>query len=162
MKQFTSLAAFSLHLVESAAQEVLALNAGLEAVAVHVEKQAKEEIGHYQQAVGPFPAWQQLADSTKADRLAQGYSENDPGLRSGDMRDSIGHQVHGPEALIGSNDDHLVYFELGTDKQPPRPVLGPAVEYSHEFIRKTLGGAAVAGILGTTTIPARLEYDHDV
>lgn len=162
MKQFTSLAAFSLHLVEASAKEVLALHMGLEAVAAHVEKRAKEEVGHYQQAVGPFPAWQQLADSTKADRVAQGYTENDPGLRSGDMRGSIGHQVHGHEALIGSNDEHLVYFELGTSKQPPRPVLGPAVEYSHAFIRKALGGAAVAGVLGTTSIPASLQYDHDV
>jgi len=162
MREFKSLAEFSLQLVEASAKESLALHLGLDAVAAHVQKKAKDEIGHYQQAVGHFPAWEELAESTKADRLTQGYTENDPGLRSGEMRNSVERQVDGHEALIGSNDQDLVWFELGTEKQPPRPVLGTAVEYSHDYIRRTLGGAAVAGMLGEASIPAQLSYDHDI
>ena len=55
-----------------------------------VEEEAKAEIGTYQDQAGPFIAWPELADSTKEDRTRQGFTENDPGLRSGAMRDSIG------------------------------------------------------------------------
>jgi hypothetical protein len=99
----------------------------LERIAVAVEKKAKDKIGEYQAEVGPFVAWAELAESTKQDRERQGYTENDPGLRSGEMRDSIEHHATFTEAHIGSNDDKLVYFELGTDKQPPRSVLGGAL-----------------------------------
>lgn len=162
MKALTSFAQMAGALVEAVAAEHLALHAGLESVAVHVEKKAKAQIGHYQQEVGPFSTWEELADSTKADRLDQGYTENDPGLRSGEMRDSIEHKVSGLDAVIGSNDQDLVWFELGTDKQPPRSVLGSAVEKSHDHIKKVLGGAAIVGMLGHASIPASLEYEHDV
>src|SRR4051794_36413616 len=99
----------------------------LEQAAVVVEKRAKEKIGEYQDQAGPFIAWPELADATKADRVNQGYPEDEPGLRSGEMRDSIEHVVVDSEAQVGSNDDKLVWFELGTSKQPPRSVLGGAV-----------------------------------
>ena len=67
----------------------------LEKAAVVVEKRAKEKIGEYQDQAGPFAGWADLADSTKADRIRQGYSEDEPGLRSGEMRDSIEHVVSG-------------------------------------------------------------------
>ncbi|WP_287496913.1 hypothetical protein [Pandoraea sp. CB10b_02] len=162
MKQFGSLAAFAAEIATLEAGVVFQLHQGLEAVATKIEHTAKKEIGEYQEAVGPFPAWEELAESTKADRVRQGYTENDPGLRSGQMRDSIEHQTQGLEAVIGSNDDRLVWFELGTTKQPPRPVLGPAVEHNHEAIRKIVGGAVVKGLLGGGSIPASLEYDHEV
>lgn len=160
--QFTSFGAFALHLVSVSAGQVVAVHSGLEAVAQRIEKTAKAEIGHYQAAIGPFPAWSELAESTKADRLAQGYTENDPLLRSGELRDSYEHEVHGVEAVIGTKDDKGLWQELGTPTTPPRPVLGPAVEYNHAAIKRILGGAVVEGLMGKTSIPASYQYDHTV
>jgi hypothetical protein len=109
---------------------------------------AKEKIGDYQEAAGPFEAWSPLAESTKEDRIRKGFSEDDPGLRSGAMRDSIEYVVLPGEVQIGSNDDDLLWFELGTTKQPPRSVLGAAafeqapalLEYSGVTMEAYLAG----------------------
>jgi hypothetical protein len=121
--------------LEKAATEVPAgIEAGLHAAGEMVEKEAKAEIGTYQRGnTGPFGDWDELAAYTKEDRLKRGFSENDPGYRTGEMRDSIGHTVHGESAHIGSNDDKLKWFELGTVgkagelAQPARSVLGVAL-----------------------------------
>ena len=131
----------------------------LERAAKLVEKRAKEKIGEYQEQAGPFIAWPELADWTKEDRLKQGYTENDPGLRSGEMRDSIEHQVHVPEAHVGSDDDKLVWFELGTSKQPPRSVLGGAVVDEMEKICNIVGESAVAALVGKGVKGGRMEIE---
>lgn len=161
MREFNSLDAFATHLAEVAVAEVVALHHGLENVASGIEKAAKDKIGTYQAASGPFPAWQELADSTKADRMNKGYDPDEPGLRSGEMRESIEHQTDLLEAEIGSNDQNLVYFELGTEKQPPRPVLGPAAFENKDKIERVLGEAAVAGIVGGRLIHPSLGYDFN-
>ncbi|MDR9052058.1 MULTISPECIES: hypothetical protein [Burkholderia cepacia complex] len=163
VKTFTSFGAFATHLMEATAKQALALNRGLNEVAQRVEDTAKAEIGHYQPGVGPFQAWAQLAESTKADRVAHGFTENDPLLRSGELRDSYEHQVHGYVAIIGSKSKIALWQELGTSRGiPPRAVLGPAVIHNHPVIMKILGGATVAGIMGRTSIPSALSYDHTV
>lgn len=95
-------------------------------IGVVVVQTAKDKIGDYQSETGPFEAWAPLAESTKEDRLRKGYSEDNPGMRSGQMRDSIEYIVFPGEVQIGSNDDDMLWFELGTTKQPPRSVLGGA------------------------------------
>jgi hypothetical protein len=126
MKSFSSFAGFAAEFA-TAALAVEELNHRmLEHAAVCIEERAKEKIGEYQKETGEFVAWAELAESTKQDREEQGYSENEPGLRSGEMRDSIEHQSSAVEAHVGSNDQNLVWFELGTVKQPPRSVLGGA------------------------------------
>src|SRR5580692_1257046 len=121
MKEFSNIESFVGHLTALAAAEVLIARKALDKCASIVEKRAKGKIGEYQAQAGPFIAWQELADSTKRDREAQGYPENEPGLRSGEMRDSISHVVSATdlEAQIGSDNDKMVFFELGTSKQPP-------------------------------------------
>lgn len=114
----------------------------LEQAALVIEKDAKNQIGHYQTEAGPFNAWPELADSTKKDRLAKGFTENDPLERTGALRDSISHEVAGNEAVVGSNSDIMVYQELGTPTIPPRPVLGPAAVKNKDKIER-LGGAAL-------------------
>lgn len=131
----------------------------LEKAAVLVEKRAKEKIGEYQEQAGPFVGWAELADSTKADRLRQGYSENEPGLRSGAMRDSIEHVVRDGEAQVGSDDDKLVYFELGTSKQPPRSVLGGAVVEEMDKICEIIGTSAVAALVGEGVHGGRMAIE---
>jgi len=97
-----------------------------------VQKKAKEAIGTYRYK------WPALADSTQLERERQGYSANEPGLRRGDMRDSIQASVDAARgvARVGSNDDHLVWFELGTKHQPPRSVLAASARASQADLGK--------------------------
>lgn len=100
---------------------------GLEEAAVLIENEAKRSIGEYQDAAGPFAAWQPLAESTLEQKARAGYAPPDnPLLRTGDLRDSIEHQVHEEEACVGSNSDIAMWQELGTNRIPPRSFLGAA------------------------------------
>lgn len=134
----------------------------LEIVARKVEATAKSEIGVYQDAIGPFGAWPELAESTQEERGRLGYTPNDPLLRTGELQRSISHNVKDLEATIGSDSDIMVYQEFGTSRIPPRPVIGPAAERNHEVIMKELGGAVVAGLIGSRSIHASLGYDSTV
>lgn len=125
MKEF-DLAGFARHLEQLAAGMPVVEAEVLEVIGTRVEQAAKERIGEYHAAAGPYVAWEPLADSTKQDRVRKGYPEDEPGLRSGTMRDSIEHQILGPTVSIGSNDDTLFWFELGTRNMPPRSVIGAA------------------------------------
>lgn len=88
-----------------------------------------------------------------------GYPADAPLEATGQMRDSISHKTHGLEAVIGSTDPKMVYHEFGTAKMPARPVMGPAVFRNKEFIRRTIGTAAVEGIVGGRLIHAALGYN---
>jgi hypothetical protein len=160
MKTFSSMTDFAKHLLTLAVAQHEATHASLEQGAKIIEKRAKEKIGEYQGESGPFIAWPELAESTKADRLRQGYSEDEPGLRSGAMRDSITHQVSGHEAVIGSDDDKLVYFELGTSKQPPRSVLGGAAVESIDKICEITGRNAVIALVGADVFGGRMAIEE--
>lgn len=161
MRDFTGLGAFAAHLVAADAAVVLSLHKGLKTVARAIEKTAKKEIGTYQPEVGYFAAWEELADSTKRDRVRQGFTEDEPLLRTGELRDSISHEVGGLEAVIGSDSDVMVWQELGTKTIPPRAVLGPAAIHNEEKVGKILGGATVRGLLGGELMPAELGYDFE-
>jgi HK97 gp10 family phage protein len=135
------------HFVTHLAKVELAIRASthkaLDQAAKIIEVDAKKQIGDYQAEVGPFAGWVELADSTKADRVAKGFTENDPLLRTGGLRDSISRQVEGDEAAVGSTSDIAVYQELGTDKIPPRPFLGPAAFKNRDRIESLLGLAVI-------------------
>lgn len=162
MKIFNNPGKFAKHLVALIASEKIAVTKGLDKAATIVEKEAKKEIGTYQPEVGPFQDWAELADSTKEDRLKKGYTENDPLLRSGDLRNSISHQTKELTAQIGSTSDIMIYQEFGTTFIPPRPVLGPAAFKNKEKIKKILGSAAVTGLIDGEKIHESLEYDFKV
>jgi hypothetical protein len=159
VKEFRSFAAFAGHLIERSAVTAISLRSGLKAAAVAVERTAKEEIGQYQPQVGPFPAWEPLAESTVADRVSQGFSPDEPLLRAGDLKNSISHSVEGLEALVGSTSDVAIYQEMGTLRIPPRPFLGPAAMRNEHKILEAAGAAAVSGIVGGEPIAAALGYD---
>ena len=127
----------------------VAASAALDAAAAAIEREAKQEIGTYQRSdMGPYEPWQELAQSTKADRVAQGYTENDPLLRSGELRDSIDRETHGLEAVVGSDSDVMVWQEFGTRTIPPRPVLGLAAVRKHEEVLKIVGDGVMAELVG--------------
>lgn len=148
MKTFTP-GGFAAQLARVAAELPVVEAVALNAAATVIEHAAKEEIGTYQRsAMGPFDEWAELAESTKADRVHQGFTENDPGLRTGEMRDSISHVVRGREAEIGSDDQNLVWFEMGTTKQPPRSVLGVAAHRNADRVVNLIGRAITSHIAG--------------
>lgn len=141
--EFGSVAHFMLHLAEAQLAVHVSTHRALDRAAAIIEKDAKGQIGFYQQEAGPFNAWPELADSTKQDRVAKGFSENDPLLRTGELRDSMSREVVGNEAAVGSTSDVMVYQELGTVRIPPRPVLGPAAFKNRDRIEQVLGEAVV-------------------
>ena len=147
MREF-SLAGMAAHCAAMMAEVEHETHHALQRAAMIVEAEAKREIGTYQGQAGPFAAWAELTEATKADRVAKGFTENDPLLRTGDMRDTIGHRVAGHEAVVGSDSDIAVYQELGTSHIPPRSFLGGAAFRKAEEVAQTLGHAAVLGLVG--------------
>jgi HK97 gp10 family phage protein len=163
MKEFKSLADFSAFTALALPVVLLGeMRRGLTKSAGLIESTAKLEIGEYQPAVGPFPKWAELAEDTKIDRVQHGYPENEPLLRSGELRDSIKREVSDLEAVIGSESEIAAYQEFGTDKIPPRPFMGPALFNNREKIAKILGAAVAIGVSGGQRAAASLGYDHDI
>lgn len=148
MNAFASFGEFAEFLVAERIATVERNEYVMEKVAKVVEKEAKSLIGHYQPETPPFAGWAELADSTKADRVASGFSENDPLLRTGEMRDSIEHRSDRNEAVIGSDSDIAVYQELGTEKIPPRSFLGMAAVNKGEEVAKMIGRGFVSALVG--------------
>lgn len=159
MTQFQSLGAFAAHLIKVNATVVIALHTATEKIGQIVEARARAEFGTYQPAVGNFPAWDELAETTKDDRVRQGYTENDPLLRSGAMRDETGHSSTALEVLIGSKDPVMVFQEFGTSKMPARPVFGPALVNSENDIHLIVGAALMSGLVGNLPIHSSLGYN---
>lgn len=156
---FNSFGAFAEHLGKLHFKDYA--KKGLEIAARIVENAAKNEIGTYQRDnVGPFDAWQELADSTKDDRVRQGYTENDPLLRSGEMRDSISHYVDGWDAYVGSNSQILIWQEFGTRSIPPRSVLGIAAFRNKELIKECVGALCLSSLVNGVEVP--LFFDTEL
>ena len=159
--EFGSFGEFAAHLLTLQVAEAVAMREGLERVGVVVEKTAKAEIGFYQDAVGEFAAWAPLSDSTEQEKARLGFEPDAPLLRTGELGDSIGHEVGGLEVVIGSTSDVMVYQEVGTDTIPPRAVLGPAAIHNQEKIERILGVATIAGLIGGDRIHEALSYDFE-
>ena len=106
----------------------LAKQATLAEIAIMVRDEAKAALGTYKYR------WQHLADSTQEDRLRKRFPEDEPGLRTGEMRESIEAKVVVADELayVGSSDDKLVWFELGTKSEPPRSLLMMAALKKHQ------------------------------
>jgi len=161
-REFGSFGEFAAHLLELQVTEAIALRKGLDRVGALIERSAKAEIGFYQGAVGEFAAWEPLADSTEAEKARLGFEPDAPLLRTGDLRESIGHEVGGLEVVTGSTSDVMVYQELGDEKLPPRAVLGPAAIHNADRIEAILGTAAISGLIGADRIHEALGYDMDI
>lgn len=156
MRIFSNPGLFAEHLLKVAGDEIIAAEVGLKACADLIEKSAKDEIGHLQPAVGPYESWEPLADSTLADKERKGYifnSDGNPLLRTGELQASIGSEVNGLEATIGSTSQIMVYQEYGTIKMPPRAVIGPAGFKNRDKIIEILTLALASGFSGSMTLP---------
>jgi HK97 gp10 family phage protein len=171
-KVFLSPAKFSEHLIKAATVELLAINKGLQEVAELVHEEAQKELGHLQPQVGPFAAWEELADSTKAWKESNDYvfnSDYNPLLNTGKLRDSIQYEVNMPGlyAIVGSKYDVAAFQEFGTSRGlPPRPFIGPAFFKNKNRIAKIFGSALLVGIAGGNVIQKsigqELGYHQDI
>ena len=157
MKDFGSPAEFAAFFDKVITTLPVAQAIGLDLAAAEIQHEAKTEIGSYQDAVGPFAEWAELADYTKQDRVAQGFTENDPLLRTGEMRDSIKRNSDANTAYVGSDSDIALWQELGTDKIPARSFLGGAAVRKSDETVEIIADAVVAHILNT----ARKHYEMD-
>lgn len=149
MMEFSNMAAFASHLAELTVKVVAADSLILEAVGEHIEKESKAKIGEYQPAAGQFIAWPWLADSTLRDKEKKGFSPPDnPLLRTGEMRDSIGHTVSHDQVDIGSDSDIAVYQELGTKNMPPRSFFGSTGVEQGDKVAEMIGAAYTSVLIG--------------
>src|SRR5271155_405017 len=108
------------------------LNAYLHHFAVDVTKLAVSKLGHYQAAIGPYPAWPELQEATQRIRVALGSTPNDPLYRFGGMFDETKYDFEQKsggryEIVVGSTADYAWRQELGDGRTPPRPWLAPAM-----------------------------------
>lgn len=159
MKEFQSFGAIARHFAAAALIGEEVSHHITEQGAKIIQKDAQKKLGEYQDAAGPFNSWAELADSTKDDRVAKGFPENEPLLRTGELRDSIEVERHGNEAAVGSAMDIALYQECGTDRGiPPRPFLGPAAFESKLPVGEMSARTLIAWISGLGwKRPARIE-----
>jgi HK97 gp10 family phage protein len=104
-------------------------HAALEKAAKLIEDEAKDSLGHYQ------GGWPRLAEST----IRKKGGRDEPLLDTGELRDSITHEVRGNEARIGSDLDKAAYAEFGTSYEPPRSWLLSATLRKEPEVVKILG-----------------------
>src|ERR1700677_666786 len=107
---------------------IAAVQAGPVAAAEIVHKATVAKFGNYQEGSGSFEKWAPLADSTKEERVRLGFTEDDPLLRSGELRDSYEVLANGLEAGVGSSLGKAEGMELGDPIKniPARSTLGLA------------------------------------
>lgn len=132
-------------LSQASAKIAAALELNFHIIVKEIEETAKEEIGVYQPAVGPFEAWAPLAESTKADRVRSGYTEDDPLERSGELKNSIESEFVGLAGIVGTKSEIGLWQEVGTDRIPPRPFIGPAYVRKIDPLMESIGLAIRRG-----------------
>lgn len=148
MKKFTSMTQFAEYLSRLQPLDDEYKEAALTAIGEYVKEKAKSKFGEYQSESGEFPAWEQLAESTQAQRERLGFEPNNPLYRTGDLMESIDYSVTANKVRVGSDNEIAVWQEEGTPTIPPRPFIGPAMFESVEEIKKILGLMMVNWLTG--------------
>lgn len=126
----------------------------LEVVGNEVKHEVEHEIGTYQSAIGPFPATAPLSDVTierkQREGLGLGGDPDTPLFATGEFSEDIKIAVK-PISLsveVGTDLERVVFTELGTDRQPPRPIFGPAALRAVPKVLPTVAAGGVTGIIG--------------
>lgn len=99
----------------AAARVVPELEEAIGHTMVRAMMNAREKIGR------GAPGWPPLSPATYA-RGTEG-----PLLRTGEMRDSFYVEQRGLTGMLVSDSPYIVYSELGTSHEPPRPLLKESV-----------------------------------
>lgn len=153
MKTF-SLTGFAAHMA-ILAETKIADHCALDVAGQIVEDEAKRVIGTYDYG------WEQLAESTQDQRGYLGYPDNEPLLRTGEMRDSIQHKASDTEVHIGSDNPKAEWQELGTRRIPPRSFLmGAAIHKAHEVV-DAIGRTLVKHMEGEAVVPSAIYTPHN-
>jgi hypothetical protein len=88
-----------------------------------------------------------LAPATQAERLREGFTANDPLVRSGELRDSVMPEVVGlfgaEFAAAGSEDPVSGYLEFGTLTIPARPSFELGLAETELVARKVAENASI-------------------
>lgn len=167
MREFKNLSEFDTFLNNVIRKEKFHITAILEACLLYIENEAKRKFGVYQDQVGPFSYWPELAESTMQDRIRKGFEPDNPLYRTGELMNSIYHQVKGNVGAVGSDDPIMLWQEEGTEmdgKQhiPPRPVLGPAAFQSKAKLQKIIAQGLKFWLTDKPPIKKNLIRDNDV
>jgi HK97 gp10 family phage protein len=147
--ELNSLADLALHIAAAATEiERDHDRRALNEAAKLIKKDARAQIGHYQDEVGAYPAWAPLAESTEEEKARLGAPADAPLEREGDLKKSFRSNFEGEDSVIvGSTDPVMEFHEFGTSKMPPRPVLGPALLKNIETIQSLVGASTVDAIV---------------
>jgi phage gpG-like protein len=146
---FANPLAFASFLTELKIALPTAEHVALERAAVIVETEAKRVLGTHDYG------WPPLAAST----IASKATGDSPLLETGEMRDSIEHNVDGRSAFVGSDNDKALWHELGTSRVPPRPFLSGALAHKEADVVKAIG-EAIAGFLVSGEAGVRRQVTH--
>lgn len=110
------------------------ISEGLRLAAEAIHEKMDPMFGSYQSGAGPYPDWEPLKDSTKADRLTAGFTENEPLLRTGHLRESYQVRSGLMWAGVGSEEEYALVQEVGdpTNNLPARSTLGIAFVHAEQ------------------------------
>ena len=150
MPKATDLAGLEAALAMAAAR--VGQRAILEREARKVQASARGFIGQHEamkpRAEGPFPAWADLAQSTKDDKGRKGLPSTEMLKRTGELQASIRKRVDDDGFVVGSDDPKAIHQEFGTAKIPARSFLGRAMHRHSQGVARALGNGAVEAIKG--------------
>ncbi len=138
--RFPSLASFANYLSGALQFELgAAQRRGLTQACLVIESEAKAAIGTYRYN------WPRLSPATVARKGA-----DTPLLQTGQMRDSITHEVSNDgRAVVYTDDPKAVYHELGTARIPPRPFLSRAAIENESEAGTALAEPVLAALAGS-------------
>lgn len=148
MRQYSSFGAFAAHLEKMASAGPVVTHEMIKAGAEEIEETAKGMVGFYQTDIAPYPDWAPLTEKYESAKVAAGFEPDAPLLRTGEMQKSIKSHAEHNEAAVGSNDKVIEYHEFGTEKMPPRPVLGPAAHHSTPRILSRMAATTMYWLSG--------------
>jgi hypothetical protein len=77
-----------------------------------------------------------------------GQDHSAPWIRTGELRDSIGRDVDGTIAIVGSSSDVAVDQELGTHTIPPRSFLAATAAGAADEIAVVIAAALARHLVG--------------
>jgi phage gpG-like protein len=121
-----------------------------------VQATAKSKFGHYQPAVGGFPAWKLLTLQTILEKINRGMNDANPLIGAYGkhvfqhanlatsrtaypvaLRDSILVKNFGLVGVVGTNNPLARHHEFGAPRAniPPRPFIRPALFQEQGFIQ---------------------------
>jgi hypothetical protein len=140
--EFGSLGALARHAATVSLEIDAALAHGVRDAGKVILKRTKAKFGEYHDAEGPFQTWPELQQSTQDERVREGYTADDPLLRSGNLRDSYRMEAEGLTVEVGSEEDVALYQEVGVPSRnlPARSTLGMAFVESEKDAFDGLAG----------------------